>query len=60
LRLTADPVRALPAADRFAEVRRTLYAMFAPLVRLEAGSPTANTASVLVEVPYVAVARIDR
>jgi hypothetical protein len=60
LRLTAEPVRAVPASERLAEVRRTLHAMFAPLARMEAGRPAANTASVLVEVPYVAVARIDR
>jgi hypothetical protein len=60
LRLTAGPVRAVPANERLAEVRRTLHAMFAPLVRMEADCPATNTASVLVEVPYVAVTRIDR
>jgi len=58
--LTAEPVRAVAASERLTEVRRTLHAMFAPLVRIEAGCTTANLASVLVEVPYVAVPRIDR
>ena len=60
LRLTAEPVRVVASSERLAEVRRTLHAMFAPLVRIEAGCTAANLASVLVEVPYVAVARIDR
>jgi hypothetical protein len=60
LRLTAEPVRAIASSERLAEVRRTLHAMFAPLVRIEASCTAANLASVLVEVPYVAVPRIDR
>ena len=60
LRLSAEPVRAVASSERLAEVRRTLHAMFAPLVRIEAGCTAANSASILVEVPYVAVPRIDR
>jgi hypothetical protein len=60
LRVSAEPVRTVPAGERLADVRRTLQAMFAPLVRMEVGCPTANMASILVEVPYVAAPRIDR
>jgi LytS/YehU family sensor histidine kinase len=60
LHVTAEPVQAVPAGECLAEVRRTLQAMFAPLVRMEASCPTAGMASVLVEVPYVAAPRVDR
>lgn len=60
LRVAAEPVRAVPAAERLAEVRRTLQAMFATLVRMESSCSTAGMASVVVEVPYVATPRVDR
>lgn len=60
LRVTGEPVHAIPAGERFAEVRRTLQAMFAPLVRMESTRSAASMASVLVEVPYVAAPRVDR
>lgn len=60
LRVTAEPVRAVPAAECLAEVQRTLQAMFAPLARMDATCSTARMASVLVEVPYVATPRVDR
>ena len=60
LRVSAQPVHTVPAGERLAEVRRTLQAMFAPLVRMEVGCSTANMASILVEVPYVAAPRVDR
>ena len=41
------------------ELRRTLNAMFAPLVRIEVTGPASGTTGVFVEVPYVAAARTD-
>jgi hypothetical protein len=60
LRVSAEPVRAVPAGDHLTGIRRTLEAMFAPTVRMEATCSAPNMASILVEVPYVAAPRIDR
>ena len=60
--ITAQTTRVLPQSERLEEIRRTLMAMFAPLVRMDAqlGEPTAGVVSVLVRVPYVAAACVDR
>jgi Histidine kinase len=59
LRVTAQPARTAPASKRLEEIRRTLLAMFGPLVRMDATGPTAGVVSVLVDVPYDAAPRID-
>ena len=59
LRVTAQPARTAPASKRLEEIRRTLLAMFGPLVRMDATGPTAGVISVLVDVPYDAAPRID-
>ncbi|HEY3180319.1 MAG TPA: histidine kinase [Casimicrobiaceae bacterium] len=60
--IVAQTTRVLPQSERLAEIRRTLMAMFAPLVRMEAQitGPTAGMVSVLVRVPYVPAACADR
>jgi sensor histidine kinase YesM len=60
--IVAQTTRALPSNERLAEIRRTLMAMFAPLVRMDAQitGATAGVVSVLVQVPYVPASRADR
>jgi sensor histidine kinase YesM len=60
--ITAQVSTVHPKSERLEEIRRTLMAMFAPLVRLDAQctGATAGVVSVLVRVPYVAAARVDR
>src|ERR1700674_3009849 len=56
--VTAQPAQTVPASKRLEEIRRTLLAMFGPLVRMDATGPTAGVISVLVDVPYDAAPRI--
>jgi hypothetical protein len=60
--IIAQTTRVLPQSERLAEIRRTLMAMFAPAVRMEAQitGATAGVVSILVRVPYVAATRLDR
>jgi hypothetical protein len=52
LNIAVQPVRAAPSGERLEDVRRTLLAMFGPLVRTEANGPTDGVVQVEVEVPY--------
>jgi hypothetical protein len=59
--IVAQTTQVLPQSERLAEIRRTLMAMFAPAVRMEAQitGATAGVVSILVRVPYVAATRVD-
>jgi hypothetical protein len=58
--VTAQAVQSPLESERLAEIRHTLSAMFAPLVRVDAMHwPSAGVVSVVVQVPYVAAPRID-
>lgn len=59
LSLSIEPGHEPVAVERIDELRRTLNAMFAPLVRIEVTGPPDGKAGVFVEVPYVAAARTD-
>ena len=58
--VTAQPTRTVPASKRLEEIRRTLLALFGPLVRMDATGPMAGVVSISVEVPYDAASRVNR